>query len=161
MDFTVRDVKDEVGTKGLEAVFEVAVPPDALLEIVWAPDNFPQLFPEIRDARVVRAEGDWIEIEFRIDAIVKEVRYTTRRTIDRAARTITWREVSGDLKRVRGGWELKDGATPGTTRATYRAFVDPGRFIPTGLVREAAKHKLGEMVQRVRSVAKTMHATSQ
>jgi ribosome-associated toxin RatA of RatAB toxin-antitoxin module len=158
MDIVTRDVKDEEGTKGLEAVFEVAVPPDALLEILWVPANFPRLFPEIREARVIRAEGDWIEIAYRIDAVLKEVHYTTRRTIDRASRTITWREISGDLRRVRGGWHLQDGATAGTSRATYRAFVDPGRFIPTALVREAAKRKLDEMVRRVRSVAAAIHA---
>jgi hypothetical protein len=61
---------------------------------------------------------------------------------------------------VRGGWQLQDGATPSTTRATYRAFVDPGRFIPTALVREVAKRKLGEMVTRVRTVAKAIHSAS-
>ena len=153
MDFTVRDVTDEIGTKGLEAVFQVDVAPDALLEIVWAPENFSRLFPEIREARVLRRDEQSIEIEFRVHAIIKEIRYTTRRTIDRAARTITWQEIGGDLKRVRGGWTIEAGATPDTSRATYRAFIDPGRFIPTGLVREGARRKLGEMVERVRAVA--------
>ena len=157
MDFTVRDVTDEIGTKGLEAEFQVAVPPEALLEIVWLPENFPRLFPEIREARVLRRDEQSIEVEFRVHAIIKEIRYSTRRTIDRAARTITWKEIGGDLKRVRGGWIIEDGATPGTSRATYRAFIDPGRFIPTGLVREGAKRKLGEMVTRVRQVAAEIH----
>jgi ribosome-associated toxin RatA of RatAB toxin-antitoxin module len=160
MDFTVRDVTDEIGTKGLEAVFQVDVPPDALLEIVWVPENFPRLFPEIREARVLRREESTIDIEFHVHAIIKEIRYSTRRTIDRAARTITWKEIGGDLKRVRGGWIIQPGATPETSRATYRAFIEVGRFVPTGLVREGAKRKLGEMVTRVRSVAAEIHRKS-
>ena len=57
MDFATRDLKDEEGTKGLEAVFQVDLPPDALLEMLWSPDNFPRLFPEIREARVLRVSS--------------------------------------------------------------------------------------------------------
>ena len=153
MDISVRDVTDEVGTKGLEATFQVDVPPEALLELVWSPDNFPRLFPEVREARVLRSDGDSLEVEFRVHAVIKEIKYTTRRTLDRAKGTITWREISGDLKRVRGGWHIQAGPRPGTSRATYRAFVEVGRFVPTGLVREGAKRKLKEMVERVRAVA--------
>ena len=157
MEFVTRDVKDEIGTKGLEAVFQVDVPPEVLLEIVWAPENFPRLFPEVREARVLRRDETSIDIEFHVHAIIKEIRYSTRRTIDRAARMISWHELGGDLKRVRGGWILEPGPTPESCRATYRAFIDPGRFIPTGLVREGAKRKLGEMVERVRAVAAEMY----
>src|SRR5277367_6380518 len=104
---TTRDVTDEEGTKGLEAVFQVAVPPDVLLEVLWSPDNFGRLYPEIREARVVRAEATTLEIAYRIDVVVREISYVLRRTIDRDARTISWRELGGDLRRVRGGWQIR------------------------------------------------------
>ena len=47
-----------------------------------------------------------------LDAVMKEVRYTLRREIDRAAREITWREVGGDAG-GRLGWS-------GELAASYR-----------------------------------------
>jgi hypothetical protein len=154
---TARDVTDEAGTKGLEAVFDVDVPPDALLEVLWSPASFARLFPDVKEVRVVAGEGDALDLDYRVDAVVREVRYVLRRTIDRAARTIAWREIGGDLKRVRGGWRIEAGTREGTSRATYRAFVDVGWFVPQGLVRDGAKRKLDEMVARVRRVAAEIH----
>jgi carbon monoxide dehydrogenase subunit G len=150
---TTRDVTDEEGTKGLEAVFDVAVPPDALLEVLWSPDNFGRLFPELKEVRVVGGEGAQLDVAYRFDAVLREVGYVLRRTLDREARTIIWREIGGDLKRVRGGWRIEPSENGAASRVTYRAFVAVAIFVPTGLVREGAKKKLGEMVARVRSVA--------
>jgi carbon monoxide dehydrogenase subunit G len=151
MDAATRDVTDSEGTKGLEAVFQVDVPPDDLLGILWAPANFTRLFPDIKEARVVSDGGATLDVAYRIDAVVRTLGYVLRRTLDRDARAITWREIGGDLRRVRGGWRIEPSGSG--SRVTYAAFVDVGRFVPTALVRDGAKRKLGEMVQRVRSVA--------
>lgn len=158
METTTRDVTDSEGTKGLEAVFEVEVPPDPLLGVLWAPAHFRRLFPDIEDARVIKDEGELLEVAYRIDAVVRRVSYVLERRLDREARTILWREIGGDLRRVRGGWRIE--GIPGAlaSRVTYEAFVDVGRFVPTALVRDAARRKLGEMVQRVRRVAAAIHA---
>jgi hypothetical protein len=156
----VRDVADEEGTKGLEVRFEVAVPAEALLEILWSPSNFDRLFPDIEESRVLRAEAARLEVEYRIDAVVRRVRYVLERTLDRGAGTITWREIGGDLRRVRGSWKVETGADGRPSQVTYAAFVDVGRFVPTALVRDAAKRKLGEMVARVRSVAASIYTAA-
>jgi ribosome-associated toxin RatA of RatAB toxin-antitoxin module len=153
MDHSARDVTDDEGTKGLETVFEVDVLPDPLLEILWAPANFRRLFPDVKEVRVLADEGTTLDVAYRVDAMIREVSYTLRRTLDREARTIQWRELGGDLRRVRGGWRLEPSARPGASRVTYRAFIDIAKIVPTGLVRESAKRKLGEMVTRLRSVA--------
>jgi hypothetical protein len=72
MDTVARDVTDEAGTKGLEAVFEVDVPPDALLDALWSPENFERLYPDIKEARVVGGEGATLDIAYRVNAIVRE-----------------------------------------------------------------------------------------
>jgi ribosome-associated toxin RatA of RatAB toxin-antitoxin module len=153
MDHSARDVTDSEGTKGLESVFEVDVLPDPLLELLWAPANFPRLFPDVKEARILADGGTTLDIAYRVDAVVREVSYTLRRTLDREARTIVWRELGGDLRRVRGGWQIDPATRLGTSRVTYRAFIDVGRFVPTALVRDSAKRKLGEMVTRLRRLA--------
>ena len=77
---------DEDGTKGLEAVFDVDVLPDGLLEVLWAASaNFGRLFPDIKEARVVSGEGATLEIAYRVDVTIREVSYVLRRTLDREA----------------------------------------------------------------------------
>jgi carbon monoxide dehydrogenase subunit G len=153
MDAAARDVTDDEGTKGLETIFEVDVPPDPLLAVLWAPANFGRLFPDVREVRVVADRGPILDVAYRVDALIREVSYVLRRTLDREARTISWREIGGDLRRVRGGWRVEPSARPGASRVTYRAFIDIGRFVPTSLVRESGKRKLAEMVSRVRRLA--------
>ena len=154
---TVSEVKDETGTRGIEVVFAVDAPPDALLGLLWDVGNFPRLFPDIKAYAVVgQAEGDpprSLDISYRIDAVVKELHYVLRRVLDPAARSITWTELSGDLRRVRGGWWVDATDRPDVSMATYRAFVDVGRFVPTALVAKAAKKKAAEMVTRIRAFA--------
>jgi ribosome-associated toxin RatA of RatAB toxin-antitoxin module len=156
----MRDVTDGDGTKGLEATFEVEVPPDPLLDLLWSPANFGRLFPDIEEARVVREDGARIEVAYRIDAVVRRLGYVLARTLDRERRTISWREIGGDLRRVRGGWRIEQCDREGASAVIYSAFVDVGFFIPTGLVRDAAKRKLGEMVARVQRVAAEIHAAN-
>lgn len=152
----IREVADEKKTRGVEVVFHVAVPADDLMSILWDIDNFPRLFPDIREFGLEdRDPADppqWLDVRYRVDAVVKEISYVIRRSLAPDGRSFTWRELSGDLRRVRGGWYLEDTDVPGLTRVTYRAFVDIGRFVPTRLVAKGAKRKAGEMVDRVRRV---------
>lgn len=158
----IREVSDEQKTRGIEVVFHVAVPADVMVETLWDVDNFPALFPDIKEHAVERVgPGDpptEIDVRYRVDAVVKEVRYVLRRTLAEDGRSFTWREVSGDLRRVRGGWYVEQSDVPGLCRVTYRAFVDIGRFVPTRLVAKGARRKAGEMVTRVRQVATSLAA---
>lgn len=153
MTVKVREVVDEVGTKGLEAAFEVEVAPDTLVATLWSVAHFPRLFPDVKESKVIRDAGDELDVAYRIDAVLKEVRYVLRRALDRATRTISWREIGGDLRRVRGSWRIEETGDAGRSRVIYSAFVDPGRFVPTRLVRDLAMRRVDEMAERVRRVA--------
>jgi ribosome-associated toxin RatA of RatAB toxin-antitoxin module len=160
----IREVTDETGTRGIEVRFHLAVPADWLLELLWDVDQFARLFPDVKDHAVVRRgpgeQPTELDVRYRVNAVVTELSYVLRRTLDRAARSITWRELSGDLRRVRGGWWTEPTDADGVTLATYRAFVDPGRLIPTRLVARGARRKAGEMVDRLRRVTAEIHRES-
>jgi ribosome-associated toxin RatA of RatAB toxin-antitoxin module len=163
----IRETADERGTRGIEVRFCLAVPADWLLLLLWDVDQFARLFPDIKHYEVLRRGAGEppteVDVRYRVDAVVTELGYVLRRSLDREARSITWRELSGDLRRVRGGWwtepvepsEAGETGEAGETevcRATYRAFVDVGRWVPTRLVARGARRKAGEMVERLRRV---------
>ena len=70
--------------------------------------------------RVVRAESV-------SDAKVRTIRSRVRFSYDEPHR-VSWRQESGELKRLDGAWELED-LGGGRTRATYRLEGDPGRAL--------------------------------
>ena len=154
----VREVVDEVGTKGLEATFEVDVPAEVLLDALWDVTQFPRLFPDVKHTRVLRRAEDELDVEHEIDAVLRRVRYVLRRTRDRARGRISWMELSGDLRRVRGGWQVTP--TEKGCHVVYTAFVDVGRFVPTSVVRDLAMRKIDEMIARVSRVARELHDTT-
>jgi ribosome-associated toxin RatA of RatAB toxin-antitoxin module len=152
----IQMIQDEEGTHGVEAHFSVAMPPDSLLAVLWDVSLFGRLYPEIKEYKVLSRTDTTIDLAYRVDAVIKEVRYTLRRELDRSRRTISWKELGGDLKRVRGLWLVEPGQGDGSSQVTYRTFVALGKMIPTRMLAMGAKKKAGEMVERVQQVAPSL-----
>ena len=127
----IREVTDENKTRGIEVVFYVAVPAAALLAILWNVDNFPRLFPDVKEYSIeAKGPGDpptWLDVRYRVDALVKAVRYVVRRTLASDGRSFTWREVSGDLRRVRGGWWVEETDVARVSRVGWQGVPSPTR----------------------------------
>ena len=119
----------------------VAASPQACLDALLDFASYPEWQSAVKDARVVEDGSDPV-VEFRIDAKVKTVRYVLRYHPEPPSR-LSWEYVEGDVRSVSGSYELED-LGDGTTRATYRLAIDPGRFVP-GPIRKA----LTEGVMRV------------
>ena len=149
----VRLIRDAAGTAGIQAEFHVPAPADLLLELLWNVDNFPELFPDIKSYDVLRSSDASVDVAFRVNAVVKELRYVLRRELSTDTAEIRWSSLSGDLRKISGGWSLRPTATANVTLAVYRTFVDPGRMIPSRLVAAAAKRQAQILAQRVREVA--------
>jgi len=103
----VRFVKDDAGTHGIESRFHVAAPHDLLLELLWNVDNFAELFPQIKSCRVLARTETSVDVAFSFDAMLKEISYVLRRTLEREANEIQWRSLSGDIKYIRGSWSIQ------------------------------------------------------
>jgi ribosome-associated toxin RatA of RatAB toxin-antitoxin module len=139
------------GIKGLQATFFIAAEPQAVLGTLWDVSRFLEIFPDIKELKVLKREQDMLEVDFFVSAIIKKVRYTLRRRLDRDKGLIRWREIDGDVERIRGSWLVEKTAHAGVTKVTYSSFVKYGMFIPETLVRDAAIAKVEELSVRVRN----------
>lgn len=142
------------GIKGLRATFYVAAPPDRVLDVLWDVRRFPEMFPDIKDMKVLAGRDAQLDVRFRVDAVLAEVTYTLRRTVDRERRLIRWREIAGDLERVRGSWRVEATDDPGTSRVTYASFVSVSAFVPESVYRDIAIGKVEELTERVRAAVR-------
>ena len=138
------------GIQGLRATFHVAAAPDRVLAVLWDVRRFPDMFPDIKHMRVLSRGETEIDVEFRVDAVIAEVTYTLRRTLDKERRSIRWHEIAGDLEHVRGSWLVENTADPNLSRVTYASFVSVNAFVPESVYRNIAEGKVEELAGRLR-----------
>lgn len=140
------------GLDGVRATFWIAAPVAATLELLWDVEQFRRVFPEIRSVRVLRRTARELDVEFGVDAVLAEVKYTLRRTLDPEAAAIRWMEIGGDLEHVRGSWQVHPTETAGVSKVVYESYVSVANFIPESLYRDLAIGKLNALAQRVRAL---------
>jgi hypothetical protein len=108
----------------IEAAREVCFA--ALLEY----ETFPDWQRAVKETTVLDRDdaGRGRDVEFVIDARVKQVRYVLRYSYEPPG-WIGWEYVEGDVKDVGGEFVLEQ-ADDGVTLATYRIALDPGVWLP-------------------------------
>jgi ribosome-associated toxin RatA of RatAB toxin-antitoxin module len=111
-----------------------AVSPAAAYAVVVDFAAYPQLFPEIKAARVLATEGKRVRVEFRGN-IVLPFRYVLDLDCDPEALTVDWRYVEGEVvKNSVGGWRFAaegDGA-----RVQYQVTMEIAAPLPGFLLRK-------------------------
>jgi uncharacterized membrane protein len=132
-----------MGTIRGERTVEIAAPIERCWDIAADIERAPEWQGSLRDVEVLErdAEGRPSLVETQNDAKIRTVKARLRFAYEQPGR-IAWEQEKGDVKSLRGWWELED-LGDGRTRATYRLEVDPGRVLgllvrgPTqGMVRD-------------------------
>jgi ribosome-associated toxin RatA of RatAB toxin-antitoxin module len=108
----------------------VRATPQACFDAITDYESFPDWQSAVRSVEVRTRDdlGRGVDVEFVIDVRVRRVRYVLRYAYDEPQR-ISWDYVEGDLRSIAGDYRFED-LGDGTTRATYRVELDPGRFVP-------------------------------
>lgn len=136
---------------------EIHAPLDRVWDLVQDVESAPDWQGGLNAMRALDRddEGRAIRCETETDAKVRSVKAIVRFTYDGPKR-LTWTQEKGDLKSVKGSWELEDLGGE-RTRATYSIDVDLGRtlgLIVRGPVVDLLRHMLagaraGELKQRI------------
>jgi ribosome-associated toxin RatA of RatAB toxin-antitoxin module len=130
----------------------VRATPQACFDAITDYESFPDWQTAVRSVEVRSRDalGRGVDVEFVIDVRVRRVRYVLRYAYEEPAR-ISWEYVEGDLRSIAGDYRFED-LGDGTTRATYRVELDPGRFVPGPvkklLVDLAMQRSVDELKQR-------------
>ncbi len=155
----IEGITDVDGDPGIHAAFDVDADADIVLELLWDVSRFKTLFPDINEITVLaRPDDRTVEVRFVIDAVVAKPNYTLRRTIDRAARHISWISIAGDVKKIVGHWQIT--AVPGEhrSRLTYQTVVDVGVPGASTLYRSLVMGKIEMVIDRVRAASMAAEA---
>ena len=108
---------------------EIDAPIEEVFAVAADVEGSPRWQPEIKHAEVLERDDDGHQVLVRTetDARVRTLGSTLRFGYDDPT-GISWEQTEGDLKAVRGSWELED-LGDGRTRATYWMEVDLGRML--------------------------------
>jgi uncharacterized membrane protein len=111
------------------ATAEIDAPIEEVFAVAADVEGSPRWQPEIKKVEVLETNDDGHQVVVKIDtdAKVRTLTSTMRFGYDDPT-GISWEQSDGDLKSVRGSWELED-LGDGRTRATYWMEVDLGRML--------------------------------
>jgi hypothetical protein len=150
-EILVESATSENGLEGVRAVFAVTASRERIWEVLTDYENFKNVFPRIEEMIVLEEDGTGATIEFWGDALVTELHYVLRRSYVEPGYRLTWRRISGDLKRIEGSWRIVEGPEPGVYALVYESFVDVGFAIVTWIVRLGALNEARNMAARLRA----------
>ncbi len=128
----------------------IAASPQDCFDALCAFETYPEWQSAVRTCAVLERPRDGtVIVETVSDARVRDVRYVLRYHFEAPLR-LWWDYVEGDARDVSGDFELED-LGDGTTRATYRLVVDPGRFVPGPVRRLVAREATKGAVEDLRA----------
>jgi uncharacterized membrane protein len=115
------------------ALFQGVSPHEVYAVVVDFP-NYPRLFQEIKEVRVLAREASRVRVEFKGN-IVLPFRYVLDLDCDETKATVSWKWVEGEVvKRSEGGWRLL--AEGNNTRVEYTVSLDIEAPLPGFLLRK-------------------------
>jgi len=116
------------------SAFMAGVSPAEVFAVVVDFSAYPRLFPEIKQARVLRSEAGKVRAEFRGN-LVLPFRYVLDLDCDAQAGTVKWTYVEGEVvKNSTGGWRFA--AEAGGTRVEYEVVMRIEAPLPGFLLRK-------------------------
>lgn len=126
---------------------EIDAPRERCYEIVADLPNTPEWQESMIDIDVLEtdSQGRAELVEVTSDAKVRQVKSKLRFAYDEPD-GITWEQEKGDMKWLKGRWELED-LGDGRTRATYGLEGDPGRMLGL-LLRGPVEDKVKEFLTK-------------
>ena len=134
-----------MGNMGGEASIEIDLAIEELWPIVEDVASAPEWQSGLEAMRVLEQDdqGRVLRAESESDAKVRTVKSVVRFSYDEPHR-VEWVQEKGDLKSLKGAWELVD-LGDGRTEVTYRLDGDPGRMLGM-LVRGPVEDRLREIL---------------
>lgn len=126
---------------------EVDAPAEEVFDVLTDYERLTEWQGPLKDCRVLSRHPDGLgrEVEYVVDAKVREVRYRLEHDYERPTR-IGSRYIEGDFASMDGHWDL-DETVPGRTTARLTLAIDPGLPLPGRLARKVNERVMKASVE--------------
>jgi ribosome-associated toxin RatA of RatAB toxin-antitoxin module len=135
---------------------EIAVAPEAFLEVLDDYARYPEFVPEVKSVRVGPRTTSSVEVTYWLDVKLKVFDFTLRHDV-RGPHCVEWKLVRGGefMRRNTGAWTLERTAA-GLTRATYAIELDLGPLVPANFEKALAERGLPNMLANFKTRAEQL-----
>jgi ribosome-associated toxin RatA of RatAB toxin-antitoxin module len=136
----------------VEATILIDAPAQRIWKVMIDCGEIPTFVPGVQACKVldsgenwevIRHDVKWIWLFPRLSYVFK-ARYQPNRQIH-------FTRIGGDLREMRGSWQLTPIKRSNSTLVRYRVYLDPGFLIPQWLVRNALKSDLPAVLVALRT----------
>jgi ribosome-associated toxin RatA of RatAB toxin-antitoxin module len=123
-------------------------PAAKLYAVVTDYARYPEWLPEFKDARILRAEGNEVDVEFTFAIPLKKIRYSIRVAHKPAELQTDWTFLRGEvIDNSVGGWKF-EAIDNETTRVRYYAGVSVNVPVSRSVVNRIASLLTGTTLPR-------------
>jgi ribosome-associated toxin RatA of RatAB toxin-antitoxin module len=144
-DIIVDAVSSRESIPGVRLIMAVKASRERIWDVLTDYQHFRSVFKDIEELKVLEQNREGAQVEFWIDAVIAKYHYILYRHYEKPQWRLTWKRVSGDMKRIEGSWEIHDTSRPGIKLLMYESYVQVGGAIPVSLLRWGAMRKARAM----------------
>lgn len=143
---------DESDKRRVQAAILIDSPAQPIWIVLTDCNHFPEFIPNLKSCRIIQSGEDTriTEQQVKFSAFLPRVTYVIQSNYQKFRR-IDFKKVSGDLRALEGSWVLEEIGDGRHTILVYSLFLDPGFFIPQGIVQRNLQKDLPNVLLAVRN----------
>lgn len=144
------------GRVNVDAAIRIHATAQTIWPLITRCDSASLLIPGLRHCKELRSapDGSWAEVEHDIKfAVMLPIVHSVFRADYHAPYRMDFHRIAGDMKYEVGSWLLQPSADGSSTTIEYRVAMQPGVFVPHGMVRHSLKKQLPASLMALRKRA--------
>lgn len=143
---------DESDKRRVQAAILIDSPAQPIWNVLTDCNHTPEFIPNLKSCRILQPGEDTriTEQQVKFSRFLPAVTYVIQSNYQKFRR-IDFKKVSGDLRALEGSWALEEISKGQYTILVYSLFVDPGFFIPHGIVQRNLQKDLPNILLAVRN----------
>jgi hypothetical protein len=151
-DILIEERNNADGVLGLSCRLLVKGDKTAVFSKLADPGFFMAVYPNMKEAKIVRSYPGGADVQYLIDAVIRKYRYVLARLTNARDFEITWTRVSGDLAYVRGKWSIDPLPVDGRLLVRYENYVDPEAGAAAGFYLSLVRFQTPKDLNRLRNL---------
>ncbi|XXF80746.1 SRPBCC family protein [Myxococcaceae bacterium GXIMD 01537] len=131
---------------GAQRSIVINAPVEKVFDTITNYERYAEFLPEVKEVRASNRKGNEVELHYKVDVVVKTIRYSIRAKEERPTR-MSWSFIEGEvMKDNKGSWQLEP-AGEGKTKATYTVEVTVGPLVPKAILNTLVDSTLPKMME--------------
>jgi len=149
-EILVEKIRDSDGMPGIRAIFTISASREEIWGMLTDYENFSNIYGGIDSVLILNENEDGAWVKIFQDIRIKKIQFTLERRYLNPGHRLEWCRVSGDLKVVKGSWDILESPEDELNLVVYTSYFKYGGIIPTRLSRNWAMDEVRNMALSAR-----------